>query len=216
MRSRSDLRNYNKFVDPEPFKGISNYLVDKADELTGDDSIWSRTNRDVVLLYEKVSREVEYSDTGERVKPPDEMDWELNGDCEDQSVYLASLYAAAICISDFRFTYVVSKDGGRHVLLEVAPYVSGTGPDEFSSDIGSAYRKLYDRRVGEMAWEWDEGKPWFVADPEIGSYVGDISALERNGHVVKNGSDWNWNRIIGYRKVPDQLIHDILDYDVKF
>ncbi|MUV56092.1 hypothetical protein [Halogeometricum sp. CBA1124] len=208
-----NLRDYTQYIDPKPFKGISNYMVEKADKLLDSgEFMFYKTRRDIVLLFEKVSQECSYERTGREVVPPEKMDWQLQGDCTDQSVYLGSLYAAAETVSRVRLVYVGNNDGDRHLLLEVAPHVTDMTLNEFRENLRSAYRKLYDRDVGPMYFEFDEGKPWFVTDPVMSNYVGDVDSLRRSGFVQGDQDSWWWTELDCYKKPSKQRIHDSLDY----
>ncbi|MFD1597502.1 hypothetical protein ACFSBX_00745 [Halobellus rarus] len=49
--------------------------------------------------------------------------------------------------------------------------------------------------IENISWE-DDGDFWFVADPEMSVYIGDIRSHRDQGYAYLNGgSAWEWNYV---------------------
>lgn len=136
-----------------------------------------------------------YGNTGDRVFDPDEMLMRLNGDCQDQSVLLASMYLAADL--EVRFVRIDKPGGDRHVLTEVYCPVSDS---QLTSEVFSEfYRREVGEGIGDVGWEGARGRDgvWLVADPVFSRYVGDIRDLRRDGYIEMRGSGgWEWRDLV--------------------
>lgn len=141
-------------------------------------------------LHYLVANGTDYFLSGSDIPSPSEMLGRLQGDCEDQSVLLASCYMAAGL--EPRFVIISDNEGNNgHVLPEV--YCPVPDPDTTSSVIRKFYRRELDLDIDTISWEdCSRSGYWFVADPEFSRYVGDIQDLERDGYIRNTGSEWEW------------------------
>lgn len=141
-------------------------------------------------LHFLVSNGTEYFSSGAYIPEPTEMVDKLQGDCEDQSVLLASLYIASGL--EPRFVIISDAYGNNpHVLTEV--YCSVPDTDTTHSVLETFYQEELDMRIETVSWEHssDSGY-WYVADPEFSRYIGDIKSLKRDDYIRDTGSGWEW------------------------
>ncbi|WP_276273646.1 hypothetical protein [Haloarcula litorea] len=133
-----------------------------------------------------------YERTGRTPFDPGEMMHKLKGDCQDQSVLLASMYLAGGL--EVRFIRVDSPVGELHVLPEV--YCPVSDPDLIADVLTEFYSRELGVGIGDVAWEKEAGRDgfWLIADPIFSEYVGDLSDLEHDGYVEFFGGngDWEW------------------------
>lgn len=200
------LRDYNQYVNPAPFDDVNTKLK-KWERQKTDSTLWNKFARNAVLLYELVKQEVEYERTGRQVASPRTIYNRQYGDCEDQSVLLASLAGAADAINDIRFTYV--RD---HVLLELGTLTTdGSRDDGVVKQIHKAYREYFDRDINELHWEFDTNprghqRAWLVADPtNTRGHLGSIGGLQHSGDAHRDMEGWKWRTLRGHQEVPSEF-----------
>ena len=152
---------------------------------------------EVCGLHFFVAEGSSYERTGSSIPDPGDMLYRLEGDCQDQSVLLASLYMSVDL--DVRFVRV-SKPGQSHVLTEV--YCPAPDSDLVCSVLRKFYSRELGRDVGEIAFEERSGESgfWLVADPEWSSFVGDISTL-RGDYITDSASGWEWRDLRQVQKM---------------
>jgi hypothetical protein len=185
------VRNsYFEAVAPERFGFVRSTLRDVFRPTRFPDYVVSAAG-----LHYLCSEASSFDNTGDRVFDPDEMLMRLKGDCQDQSVLLASMYLAAGL--DVRFVRIDRPGGDRHVLPEVYCPVSDS---QLTSDVlKEFYRREVGESIGDVGWEGDrEGSGvWLVADPVFSRYVGDIRDLRRDGYIEVDGSGgWEWTDLV--------------------
>lgn len=148
-------------------------------------------------LHFFVGSGAEYSLTGFDVSDPDEMLQRLSGDCEDQSVLLASLYRSVGL--DFRILFVRSDPSSRqgHVLVEV--YCPVPDRELVCGVLRKFYRRELGREVEELFFEERSGETgfWLLADPEFSYYLGDLWELKEEGYARDlGGGGWEWTDLV--------------------
>lgn len=151
---------------------------------------------EVCALHFFVERGSSYSLSGPDVPSPGEMMDRLDGDCQDQSVLLGSLYQSVGL--DVRFVVVKDSFGeNQHVFPEVYCPVPDT--ELVCSVLRKFYSRELDRGVGEIFYEEERGETgfWLVADPEFSYYVGDLRDLKKDGYAqdLADG-DWEWTNLV--------------------
>lgn len=184
------MSSYFEAVAPERFGFVRSTLRDVFRPTRFPEYVVSAAG-----LHYLCSEASSFDNTGDRVFDPDEMLMRLKGDCQDQSVLLASMYLAAGL--DVRFVRIDRPGGDSHVLPEVYCPVSD------SDLISDVFREFYSREIGEsvgqVAFEGSRGRDgyWLVADPVFSRYVGDIRDLEQDGFIeVDSSGSWSWKDLI--------------------
>jgi hypothetical protein len=190
-----DSVEYFSELDPEAFPHVPSELK----------SVFAGTEFpdwviESVALHFFVERGSSYSLSGPDVPSPREMMNRLEGDCQDQSVLLGSLYQSVDL--DVRFVVVRDSVGGnQHVFPEVYCPV----PD--SELVCSVLRKFYSKELGRnideifFEEEADEIGFWLVADPEFSYYLGDLRNLKRDGYARDlAGGSWEWTNLVEVQK----------------
>lgn len=117
------------------------------------------------------------------------------GNCVQKSIVLASLLDV---FYDYRLVSVESTDGARHRLLEF----KYPDRDEFKQYTAADYAEnifqfyldngLSNRLKNDLEMRLDSEKSnalWYVADPEMSSYIGDISSLVKKGYAYRVDDD---------------------------
>jgi len=141
-------------------------------------------------LHFLVSNGTDYFTTGAYIPKPTEMLDELHGDCQDQSVLLASLYIASGL--EPRFVAISDAYGDNpHVLTEV--YCSVPETETTYSVMETFYEEELDLRTETFSWtQSNDSGYWYVADPEFSRYVGDIKGLKRDDYIRDTETGWEW------------------------
>jgi len=150
------------------------------------------------VIHNRITSNTEYHTSGSNIPEPSKMMSKLTGDCQDQSVLIGSLMAAADL--DIRFTRV-KRRGGAHVLLETRPPVQDT--DVVCTLLNKFYSNELNKEIGKISWDTDsKGDKWFIADATMSNYVGDTSSLRSKGYIRdSNGRGWEWNNLKEYQEV---------------
>ncbi len=137
-----------------------------------------------------------YSLSGPDVPSPGEMMDRLDGDCQDQSVLLGSLYQSVGL--DVRFVVVRDPLGeNQHVFPEVYCPVPDT--ELVCSVLRKFYRQELGRDADEIFFEEESAETgfWLVADPEFSYYVGDLQDLKMDGYARDlSGGGWEWTNLV--------------------
>jgi hypothetical protein len=137
-----------------------------------------------------------YFDSGRTLPSPGEMMGRLEGDCQDQSVLLGSLYRSVGL--DVRFVVVrQSGGGGQHVFPEVYCPVPDT--ELVCSVLRKFYSRELDREVDEIFFEENQGVNgfWLIADPEFSDYLGDLRYLKSDDYARElPGGGWEWTNLV--------------------
>lgn len=177
--------NYKRKLEPEKFDFIQKEIDDRFHNPFTP--YWVKLS---AVPHRIASTQVDYHSSGSNIPRPDDMLDLLEGDCQDQTVLLASMYVAADL--DVRIISVEKMGEDKyHVLPQVKlPVKPGNGTDE----LRDGYEDMFDFRPGKMAWTKVNGEPYFIADPEWSDYLGDRSSL--TGSYIKETSDgWTWHNI---------------------
>jgi len=108
------------------------------------------------------------------------------GKCVDLSVLLASI----LKVEDVKCRMVIIPR--KHQLVEVG----FSDPGRVGSDLNGFYMK-----DNQYFFEKDNESYWFVADPSMSDFVGDISGLKKNSFVKVSGGDWNWSCDVEFDRI---------------
>lgn len=113
------------------------------------------------------------------------------GNCVDKAVFLASLLSHVDNV-ETRFTEVERAPEG-HVLLETC--FPGFERSEIEEQLINFHRRNHDFGSYQFAWEKNRRNksPWFIADPGLSRYIGDVKALKEKGLAETEDSGWGWN-----------------------
>lgn len=176
--------DYFEKVAPEPFEFIESDVKSRFN---------SKFPEWVLLscgLHFLVSNGTDYFLSGASIPDPTDMVDKLEGDCQDQSVLLASLYIASGL--EPRFVAISDRYGKKpHVLTEVHCSVPDT--ETTYSVIEKFYDEELDMMTETISWESTNQKGyWYVADPEFSRYIGDIESLKQDDYIRDTGSEWEW------------------------
>lgn len=129
------------------------------------------------------------------VAPPDETLETEAGDCDCQSVLVASLFEAIGART--RLVDVTSADGrSRHLFTQVCL-------DDAIHDTDSVTQSLIDYYYEKDGWwpdaihmDWDDGRDWYLADTAMGRFVGDVEQLIEAEYAHWTGEEeWSWHDV---------------------
>lgn len=115
------------------------------------------------------------------------------GNCEEQTVALSVLLEHLPSVDQRLLS--ISDGDVSHALLEVS--FEADDPN----DVADSLRQLYDDSyqinwaIESISWETD-GDHWFVTDPEMSVYIGDIRSHRDQGYAYMSGdTSWEWNYV---------------------
>jgi hypothetical protein len=150
-------------------------------------------------IYHKIPYEKRHEGGTRPFRPPHEA-WKKGGNCQEKTVALASLYDSVKAIHT-RMLSVVNEAGDAHLLVELG---ADLPRDEAEAELDRSYQqfddiytKPYYRHPSFYVTE-DDSRIWFLADPEMSRYLGDASALSRQGFISGRRSQWSWNNLRYY------------------
>lgn len=157
---------------------------------------WDAVKISAALHY-YVAEKVSYEPRGRspvrrRFRPPTEC-WEKGGNCEEQSVLLASLFGSVRGVES-RWVSVRKRGGGGDHLLVFAGYrLDSKGVEQRLKDFYDGSENFDKSYRNGFAWQNRDGVSWFFADPEFSSYIGDYGSLERDDYLwMLSDSNWEW------------------------
>lgn len=191
MSSATDEELYRKNIDTRLKPVVKTILKSGFGYIDSWDSIQISA-----ALHHYLSKRINYKSRGcspnrRRFRPPTET-WKKGGNCEEQSVFIASLYGCVKGVES-KLVSVGNEDGNFH-LLPLAGYNLSSGGVQ--TRLERFYQKdlNFDRSFDSgMNWVKSEGLIWFFADTEYSNYIGDIENLKRDGYVVDVSDGWKWN-----------------------
>ncbi len=171
-----------------------------------EDKIWSESYEypwasEAVKAYEHIRREINYEKTGPLPRNPVEQ-YELGkGDCQDQTLMLATIWNSLEYVGR---SVSVSRESAGHVLFEIG-HIEHTDSLSYALDeIAAAYQYEYGQDIGEIYYEQDSDnsdKYWIVADPVQGDYIGDASELIDKGYIDESFGSWQWSDLKQYQEI---------------
>lgn len=146
-------------------------------------------------LHYYIAEKVGYESRGSspnrrRFRPPTEA-WKMGGNCEEQSVLLASLFASVRGV-DSKLISVGKPDGSNHLLV-FSGYVLSS--DRVLEKLKEFYRTDYhfDYEFGSgFSWQMRDDVCWIFSDPEFSTYIGDTGSLTHDGYVIDTDDGWEW------------------------
>jgi hypothetical protein len=183
--------DYTQFVESLPQRDVEK-LKNKSFRQLPDNHFpyWLEAAESLFLI-----NDWDYQRTSSKPRP-DPLAGEGAGDCQDQTMALAVMIAN---VTDLPFRFVrVESSTGAHVLLEVA---FPRNPDRVAEVIRDFHELFENYRPSRISWEIADGHHWFIADPVMGDYIGDISGLKHSGFINdKRGDDWEWYHLNDYQR----------------
>jgi transglutaminase-like putative cysteine protease len=160
--SRTRAKLYKNGVYPERVRDTASTVLQDV-----EDSGVERYNL-AARLTQFVYEEVENVESSSRLLRPDYLLEHVGeGDCEDQTVLLASLLEAR----SFETRFVsVSRNGVKHLMLQVR------FPFDKVDNLTREAQKFYDVDVEDLAYERDEDDgAWLLCDPVWTPVVGTVN-----------------------------------------
>lgn len=160
--SRTRAKLYKNGVYPENVRGTARTVLQDV-----EDSGVERYNL-AARLTQFVYEEVGNVESSSRLLRPDYLlEYVGEGDCEDQTVLLASLLEAR----SFETRFVsVSRDDVKHLMLQVR------FPLDKVDALNREAQSLYDVDVEDLAYEEDDdGGAWLLCDPVWTPVVGAVN-----------------------------------------
>jgi hypothetical protein len=116
--------------------------------------------------------------------------WKNDGNCEEQSVLLASLLGSVRGVESKLVSVTRPDTGQRHLLV-----MSGfrLGADRVSEKLDSFYSSIDGFISGsQYSWKTGAGVYWFICDAEFANHVGDRSSLTSSNYVTSTRDGWSW------------------------
>ena len=147
-------------------------------------------------IYNKVSYESRGSSPNRRrFRPPTES-WHKGGNCEEQTVMLASLFASINGVES-KVLSVANTSDDYHLLVFAGFDLPADGVKSRIKGFYSDYKTFGMGYDSGFSWQNDSsnGVTWFFADPEFCVYLGDTGSLKRDGYVVDTGGGWKWHKL---------------------
>lgn len=115
--------------------------------------------------------------------------WKKDGNCEEQSVLLASLLGSVRGIKS-KLVNVTCDTGQRHLLVMSGFRITTT---KASEKLNHFYSNVNVSVSGsQYSWKNGAGVHWFICDAEFSNYVGDRSSLTSSNYVVSTRNGWDW------------------------
>jgi transglutaminase-like putative cysteine protease len=177
--------NYKKHLTPEKFQYINKVVNQRFTTNT------SNQYKQAAVLHKVAARKIEYHSSGSKISSPEDMVDLQSGDCQDQTVLLASMLLAAGL--DIRIIAARKiKENAGHVLVQVQ-LPDHTVPDQHT-EIRDTHESLFNYRPDRLAYTIINGEKYFLADPEFSDYIGDRSSLVGE-YIVEDGDDWEFHQI---------------------
>jgi len=141
-----------------------------------------------LYTYQRVDYEKRHK-TNRRFRSLKEI-YQNGGNCEEKTVFLTSLLQPIPEI-DCRFVSV-KRDGAAHLLLQIQ--FTHTDYRRAIQDLARSYEASEKLEWDGGPFYYDDGsRPWLFADPEMSSYLGDVSTLESKGYLISdNDGQWEW------------------------
>jgi hypothetical protein len=180
---------YLDYVDPSPFHGLENKLRTR---FQGSDYSFQAVK--VAATHRIASENVDYN-TRKMVKNSEEMLHSMDGDCQDTSVLLCSMYKALGL--DSLLVGMKNKNGENHLSTLVEVYSSDV--DRVCDDLRMFYLNEFDEYHTIVSYDSFDGRNWLVSGSTMTDFVGDVAGLESSGYVDrKGGGDWSWVNLMDY------------------
>ena len=146
-----------------------------------------------LYVYEKVDYELRVD---RDFKPPKEC-WRSSGNCQEQTVLLASLFESILTVESR--TRSLSHDQDReydHRTLEVKFLCP---PQDVIENLRDFYSKTqhFSGPTSEFVWSHNKetNHTWMVADPIMSSHLADTSSHEKKGYLNRANGSWDWYEV---------------------
>lgn len=164
----------------------------------GSSNNWDQLSA-ALALHNYSYNELKYStrntsDGGRRLFKDLYETWQGGGNCEEQTVFLASLLTA---VDTVKVGVVRAKNyAGGHLL----PEVGVPSPPDSVANVLEELRRVENRRFPSTELVHyrqynSDGLYWYPVDPEFSSYPGDLSSLSEKGYVtLYSNGDWEFNK----------------------
>jgi hypothetical protein len=189
MRAATPLhkRNYSTPTPPERMSkyvnGISPFYVkDTVKQVLKPIKPGYKNYNYAAKLVEYIHENIRYESSEKLYRPDYLINQRKKGDCEDQSIALASM----LIYADFEIRIVVvnkKRDETGHVFLEAL------FPDADMAEIYEQSAQFYNDDEGVVSWEKEEDEIWMPCDPtatELAGSPNDYFDVDRYGQV-----DWH-------------------------
>lgn len=142
-----------------------------------------------LYTYNRISYESRHYDSGSRRFRTLHDIHRNGGNCEEKTVFLASLLRP---VSGINCRFVsVKRDGAYHLLLQLQ--FTRSRKTRVLRELAQFYEQSENFDGPSVSFHHEGGRrPWLIADPEMSKYVGDISTLESKGYLTVDGNGWEW------------------------
>jgi len=118
--------------------------------------------------------------------------WKRGGNCEEQSILVASLLNMVKGTETKVLSVVTGDRSAAHLVPMVGFYLGGSKVyDKLESFYREDFHFRYNLRNG-VHWTVDGDLSWFSSDSEFSVFLGDTESLADSGYVRDTGSGWNW------------------------
>ena len=212
--------DYTQYVRTNQFDNISYELRDFVSENSPIEPIVHEEGvQNSVLIFEIVRRKVEWRETGDRIRNPKDVYDSKYGDCEDQSILLASMIAATRLLKHVRFVQLRLGPNEGHVFPEIGIELSIKDLDDVLESIEESYSAFLNEYIGHVSYRmehnvgrFDTDIMWIPADTTCCQYLGDIDNPRDAGYVRGPSDNWRWNNVHDVKEVPERKIVESHEY----
>ncbi|WP_144049513.1 hypothetical protein [Halorubrum salipaludis] len=169
------IPDYAEHIDTDFWKPIWDGVVETLDMLDTQYQSINRSVIEIAVLHLHMTNNILYSKTG---RGPVDMDsmynepYVFSGDCEDQSVQLASAYKHA----GYRCLLVAildANDSNGHLLVLVENPLNSQA--EFERQLRQFYMSIHTPAVPTGKTKYF-GEEWYIADPVNSMFIGDVTS----------------------------------------
>lgn len=146
-----------------------------------------------LYVYEKVDYELR---DDRDFKPPKDC-WRSSGNCQEQTIILASLLKSMrkLEIRIRSLSHDQDREYGHQTLEIKFPY----SPQDVTDSLENFYNRTrhFDQSTSEFSWSCSKKDDyvWMVADPTMSTHIGALSEHEEKGYVGSSSGSWDWYQV---------------------
>ena len=146
-----------------------------------------------LYVYEKVDYELRED---RDFKPPKDC-WRTSGNCQEQTVLLASLFKSIVMVEarTKSLSHNQDREYGHRTLEVKFPY----HPKKVTEILEDFYSRTQHFNGSTSKFVCSHNKKathtWIIADPTMSNHMADTSSLEKKGYLNRNNRSWEWYKV---------------------
>jgi len=174
------MTNYKDQLEPRKFEFIKNQ-IDRRFHTHCPNRV-----EYTVVPHKITATQVDYHSSGNTIPRPSQMLDLLSGDCEDQTILLASMYMAAGL--EVRMISVEKIGEDRYHLLPTVK-IPEKHTHRFRDLIRECYRELFNEEIGTISTNPVGNTDYLITDPEWSDHVRDTNSL-KGSYITEDTAKW--------------------------